>query len=155
MDNDEPMMFDTELYGLLIRKKRIDSGYRRAEDFAKSVYRRTRVRITRDMLYKIEQGRQTPDCVQFMAINLALTGKLFPNELIRLCTSREWSVIDEAGNPTSIPFRWKLENAQQVRQENENVLPPDITVHCKEFDECSKDYPILFADESDGPQRVY
>lgn len=157
MDNDNKEMFDTQLYGLLIRKKRIDMGYRKAEDFAKTVYRRTRVRITRDMLYKIERGKQVPDCVQFMALNIVLTGRPIPGEFIEICASNEWKALVKEESSTCIPFEWKLENAQEVRRENADVLSPDITVHCKEFDECAKDWPILFADESDRivPKRVY
>lgn len=109
--------FDWLLYGMLIRKGRIDLGYRKAEEFAESIWRRTRVRISRDTLYKIEQGKQIPDALQFMAISLALNQALFDNRTIDLCLSPEWRGIVSS----SIPDAWKEENAEVVWQQKTGV----------------------------------
>ncbi|WP_080797902.1 hypothetical protein [Arabiibacter massiliensis] len=104
-------LFDWELYGLLVRKARIDMGYKKAEDFAESVWRRTRVRMSRDILYKIEQGRQIPDASQFMALNLAVSDSLFYPDVTDMCTSRSWKQI--AGGD-GIPDEWKKENSEEA-----------------------------------------
>ena len=102
-------MFDWKLYGLLIRKKRMDIGYKKAEDFSDGIWRRTRVKISRDTLYKIEQGRQIPDASQFMALNLAVDQSLFNPEATNLCTSQEWKSLVSGA---AVPCEWKRENAE-------------------------------------------
>lgn len=109
-------MFDWSLYGMLVRKYRADLGYKRAEEFSDTIWRRTRVRISRDAVYRIEQGKQTPSADQFMAINLALFGSPFGGDAIRLCMAKEWKQIMD-GEVDVIPFAWKVENAQALRDE--------------------------------------
>lgn len=109
--------FDWALYGMLLRKKRLDLGFRKAEEFAASIWRRTRVRISRDTLYKIEQGKQIPDAEQFMAINLALSQVLFDTQTADLCLSPEWRGI--VGS--CIPETWKEENAEAAWQQKTGV----------------------------------
>lgn len=104
-------LFDYALYGLLVRKGRIDMGFKKAEDFSEAVWRRTRVRITKDMLYKIEQGRQVPDTTQFMALNLVLSGTPFNEQLSSMCFSVECRHIIES---RSIPDEWRVENTQRA-----------------------------------------
>ena len=107
--------FNWPLYGMLIRARRIQLGYRKAEHFADSIYRRTRYAISRDSLYKIEQGRQVPDSMQFLAINLALYGELLPEELTRLCTGRNWADIAAHEYPY-VPYEWAAENWADYQQ---------------------------------------
>lgn len=107
MDEDAEPAFDWQLYGLLVRKERIRIGYRRAEDFAASIWRRTRVEVSRDTLYKVEQGRQIPDALQFMAINMALGFDPFLGKVVDMCISSEWK---GASSPDGIPEKWKVTN---------------------------------------------
>ncbi len=106
----ENTLYDWELYGLLLRKRRIDMGFKKAEDFASTIWRRTRVKLTRDMLYKFEQGRQVPDGTQFMALNLVVSGNLFAPDISNLCSTLETQALSE----DRIPQEWKTENAQSV-----------------------------------------
>lgn len=112
----DDMVFDWGLYGMLIRKRRIDIGYKKAEFFAKSIWRRARVAISRDTLYKIEQGRQIPDALQFMGINMALYGVPFSEEVMQLCMSNEWKEIESASRHY-IPTLWKQENFNEAEEE--------------------------------------
>lgn len=107
MSDDIEPMFDWALYGALVRKERIRLGYRRAEDFAASIWRRTRVDVSRDTLYKVEQGRQVPDALQFMAINMALGFDPFFGRVVDMCISSEWRIASEARD---IPEKWKVIN---------------------------------------------
>jgi len=50
------------------------------------------MQISKDVLYRIEQNRQEPTAMQFLAINLALFNKIWPegrSEMIA-CLSDEW-----------------------------------------------------------------
>jgi len=109
--------FDWALYGMLVRRKRLDLGFRKAEEFAASIWRRTRVHISRDTLYKIEQGNQIPDAEQFMAINLALGRVLFDAPTADLCLSPEWREI--VGS--SIPDAWKEDNAEAAWRQRTGI----------------------------------
>lgn len=69
--------FDWRAYGSTVRHARKAAGCRTAAEFSAMIYRRTRLEVSMDALYRIEQGRQQPTPEQFMAINLALFGRLF------------------------------------------------------------------------------
>ena len=133
---DEIGLFDWALYGMLCRKRRNDLGYKTAEAFAKSVWRRTRLQLTRDILYKIEQGRQTPDAMQFMALNISLWGQIMPYDVIQMCASKEFGQVVSAYdfgvmNPQTyetehfspetpwVPNKWAIENSRNA----EGVVP--------------------------------
>ena len=74
--------FDWTLYGTLIRKARRDAGCPKAEDFGKILKKNTGVYISKNVVYKIETGRQIPDAEQFMALNLFAFNQAFPPEKI-------------------------------------------------------------------------
>lgn len=93
METDNEMM-DWGLYGMLIRRERTRAGYKRADEFTKFVRSVTGLKISRDVYYKIEQGRQTPNATQLAAINLSLYGKAFPSWLMDRLASREWIGIE-------------------------------------------------------------
>lgn len=117
---DKLPVFDWSMYGALVRNARMRLGYRRAEDFSKSIYRRTRGVVSRDTLYKIEQGRQKPDAEQFMALNMALSGNPFYPGITEKCMSPEWYGIMTNGSQ-HIPNDWKVENL-----EDEGLAPEQI-----------------------------
>lgn len=119
-------LFDWKLYGLLMRKLRLDLGYRKAEDFSDSIWRRTRVKISRDTLYKIEQGRQIPDASQFMALNLALSKSLFNPEVAGMCTSQVWKSLAEGAD---VPEEWKKENAHAAWRSSTGMESPRDLKH--------------------------
>ena len=115
-------VIDWGLYGMMVRRARTRAGYKRAADFASSVYLRTRVNISRDTLYKIEQGRQEPNGTQLAALNLSLFGEAFPSWLMQRLASSEWIEIEQAykegrGDPLSrpyVPAEWARENRSDV-----------------------------------------
>lgn len=155
MTEDESVsMFDWGLYGMLVRKKRIDLGYKKAEEFAASIWRRTRIHVSRDSLYKIEQGRQIPDGNQFMGINMALCGNPFYPEITGMCMSNEWKKIApvaEGHGELSIPDKWKTENIQAILDENEDVLPNDCSIYDLKFMGYVNDQMWLFGSGEEIP----
>lgn len=86
----ERQRFDWPLYGMLIRRRRIEMGFRKAEDFAESLRQRERIQISRDTLYKIERGEQIPTATQFMALNIATSSDPFPRRIIDACMDGYW-----------------------------------------------------------------
>jgi len=85
-------LFDWSLYGAMVRHARTKLGYKNTNDLSETIFRRTRMQISKDVLYRIEQNRQEPTAMQFLAINLALFNKIWPegrSEMIA-CLSDEW-----------------------------------------------------------------
>ena len=80
--------FDWQLYGQTVRTGRTSAGFDKAGDFAECMTLATGVRFTREMVYKIEQGRQAPDAGQFLALNLVLFGEPAPVAICRHCAKR-------------------------------------------------------------------
>jgi hypothetical protein len=100
--------FDWSLYGVLIRNDRRAMGFERVQDFSASLWRRTHYKVTQETLYKVEQGRQVPGTMQFMAINIALYGEPLPSRVVEACMSPEWRRIAAAKG--DIPAEWKRQN---------------------------------------------
>lgn len=114
-------MFDWGLYGAMVRHTRNKLGFTKAEDFGAALWRRTRIYISRDVLYKIEQGRQVPDAMQFMALNLVLFGSYYPElKVIDMCLSSDWEYIEKhnelPNREFNIPENWKEENSKMVAE---------------------------------------
>ena len=103
-----------QLYGAMIKNARKRAGYSTAQAFSDTIYRRTRVYISRDVLYKIEQGRQKPDIEQFMAINLSLYHAPLPSKVTMPCICPEW--ISIASNEGEIPLSWRKENTRDLER---------------------------------------
>ena len=163
-NKDQFVPFDWSLYGTLIRKRRIDLGYKKAEAFTQSIWRRTRVAISRDTLYKIEQGRQTPDATQFMAINIALGGDPFFPWATSLCLSVEWREIREAfknGSPPDdslacyeepvspscpyVPYHWRRDNAEEAAMSHPECFASEKYLSLGDIICRVNDSPSLFA----------
>lgn len=130
-EKEEPLeAFDWGLYSALIRKDRKDLGYRTADAFSATVYRRTRIVISRDSVYKIEQGKQIPDALQFMAINISLYKEPLPSRVIELCYCPEWREIWQNGG--EIPISWKygnfLDAAPVEHQHDPDYSPINVAV---------------------------
>ncbi|MEA5020769.1 MAG: hypothetical protein VB027_10425 [Gordonibacter sp.] len=94
MESNE--LFDWSLYGALIRHGRVKAGCRNTGEFSELIERRTRFRISKDVLYRIEQNRQEPTAMQFVSINLALFFEVWPDfhGSIAPCLSKEWAEIN-------------------------------------------------------------
>ena len=89
-------LIDWSLYGALLRHQRTSViGFRKAEEFTDALWRRTRVFISRDVLYKIERGDRAPDTIEFMALNKAVYGSFFPEAIIKQCMCEEWKALSD------------------------------------------------------------
>lgn len=120
-------VIDWSLYSVLVRNDRRAMGFKKAEEFSATIWRRARVKVTQETLYKIEQARQIPDTKQFMAINIALYGSPLPQRVVDTCLSREWRQIAEAGG--DIPERWKIENFEEAagdRADDPTLTPEEL-----------------------------
>ena len=114
---EQNSLFDWSLYGALVKNARRKMGYKTAEAFSATIWRRTRYHISKDTLYKIEQGKQMPDAAQFMAISLVLEKSFYPASIGGICASIEWQGI---ANGEGIPSVWKRENlAEACNEEDE------------------------------------
>lgn len=105
----ESNLFNWSLYRALMKDRRQKLGYRDARMFAKTIYLRTRVKIPAESYYKIESGKQGLKAEQFMALNIALWGSPWPEQIMELCVGVDWS--DIAAHPYPyVPESWKGEN---------------------------------------------
>lgn len=126
--SDKRAFFDFEKYGSLIRRKRLSMGYQTGKDFSRGIYLRTRFHISDQSLYKIEQGKQEPTLVQFLAINLALFQSPFPGETtyqgsISPCLLGGWEYIEKN---EEISDEWKRENfAYALVELSQGISVPD------------------------------
>ena len=106
--DEEFEAFDWTVYGAIVKSTRKRIGYKTAQSFSDTIWRRTRVTVSRDSVYKIEQGRQIPDALQFMAINIALFQDPFPDKQLGACYCIEWGdLLDHDGQ---IPEEWAVQN---------------------------------------------
>lgn len=118
MGEENVRPFDLVLYGAIVRSERGKAGCKTTADFSAMIYRRTRLEVSKDALYRIEQGRQQPTLEQFMAINLALFGELYPrlgSSVLDSCPSRKWVEYDRN---EEIPSEWKAENLRAAFSEH-------------------------------------
>lgn len=152
--------FDWDLYGMILRKKRTDLGFKKAEDFTEGIWRRTRVRISRDTLYKIEQGRQIPDATQFMALNIATCFDPFDANTTNLCMSQEWKEVVSR----NMPDGWREQNSEKIWKtvtgmnsaEDASCTLPDpklLALLDKNSQNLAKDNACLFDPNTDSRWR--
>lgn len=97
MEDHKRDLFDMELFGLLIRRERTKAGFGTAESFAKKIVSVTMLPISKDVIYRIESGKQSPTLEQAMAINLTLNKRLLEGLPIEMCVGSLWKGIDEEG----------------------------------------------------------
>lgn len=136
-------LIDWSLYGALLRHQRTSViGFRKAEEFTDALWRRTRVFISRDVLYKIERGDRAPDTVEFMALNKAVYGSFFPEAIIKQCMCEEWKALSDDYDPKEpcITEKWALENIDQAIQDFDLSSDADCFV-CAD---ATKDVPHVF-----------
>lgn len=120
MNSEGFEVFDWATWAAIVRNLRKKQGYSAAEDFARRVWLETRVKLTRETIYKIEGGKQQPTVEQFWAINLMLFGTLMPDEkILALCLSGEWSALADCvgRGEHEIPDAWRRENTETVTNE--------------------------------------
>lgn len=81
--------FDCAMYGALLRHKRMEIGYRKADDFVADL-KEVGYSISRAALYRIERGEQEPPVSFFAAANLVLYGRVDELDLIESCMPQGW-----------------------------------------------------------------
>lgn len=116
-DND---LFDWSLYGALIRHERAKAGCKNTGEFSELIKRRTHFAISKDVLYRIEQNRQEPTAMQFVAINLALFFEVWPDfhGSISPCLSKEWAEIN---SEYRMPMSWLEHDFYEYCDEHEGI----------------------------------
>lgn len=102
-------LFNWTVYLALVKKRRINLGYTDAKAFARTIYLRTRVSIPGETYYKIERGKQPLKAMQFMALNIALWGTPWPEQVMKVCMGIRWEDIAAHEYPY-IDGDWQLEN---------------------------------------------
>lgn len=103
--------FDAQLFGLLIRRARMDLGLSTADAFSEEVERETGLKVPRDTLYRIETGKTQPSIEQAIAISLTLRDKNRKNGYIfdglysclRLAVCGDWLDAAYHGNVSANP----------------------------------------------------
>ncbi len=113
-DNFSPTI-DTELYGMLIRRSRLNLGFRKGEDFVEALKEVTGLEMSKDSLYRIESGKNAPNINFMIALNIMMGKQLTDTSLIKMCIPKEWIdcekvhfarpyTFNEFENLKSIPF---------------------------------------------------
>ncbi len=76
MDDSNEMQpaFEKTMYGALLRQKRIEVGYRKAEEFVADLDA-IGFKISRAALYRIERGEQEPTASFLIASSILLFGE--------------------------------------------------------------------------------
>lgn len=88
---------DRELFGMLVRRNRLNLGYRKAEEFVKIMEKVTGYALSRDGLYRIETGKSTPTIDFIIAFNIMMGKPAFDSTLLDMCLPNEWRNMSEAG----------------------------------------------------------
>lgn len=113
-------LFDWSLFGALIRHERTKAGCRNTGEFSELVERRTHFKISKDVLYRIEQNRQEPTAMQFVSINLALFREVWPDLFgdLNPCMSKEWREIDYEKR---MPIAWLKQDFNEYRKSDDGM----------------------------------
>ena len=82
-------VFDGRMYGALLRHKRMEVGYRKAEQFISDL-EEVGYKISKAALYRIERGEQEPPLGFLLAANIVLYGNAKSFDLINPCVPQEW-----------------------------------------------------------------
>ncbi len=114
-------VIDWNVYGALVRNARMKSGFKRIEAFVNALWFRTRVKVGKDTLYKVEAGKQAPSVEVFFGINLVLFGSYLPEKLFGIAVCDEWEKISSKYEKDGfdsfqpyVPHHWRRENFEDV-----------------------------------------
>ena len=88
--NETQPAFEKAMYGALLRQKRIEMGYRKAEDFVADL-EAIGFKISRAALYRIERGEQEPTASFLIASSILLFGETICSDLLNPCIPQEWA----------------------------------------------------------------
>lgn len=82
--------FEKAMYGALLRQKRIEIGYRKAENFVADL-EAIGYKMSRAALYRIERGEQEPTASFLVASSILLYGETLCSDLINPCIPQGWA----------------------------------------------------------------
>lgn len=109
MQDIEENAIDKELFGMLVRRNRLNLGYRRAEDFVNIMEMITGYSISKDALYRIETGKATPTIDFLVAFNIMLGKPAFDTSIIEMCLPKSWSDLSGQEMPrTHTRYEYEL-----------------------------------------------
>ena len=94
----EVQTFDNQLFGYLLKKTRIDHGYRTAQALCDQIKETTGVSISDQIMYRIEKCTRPLTLDQSLALSLTLFGEMYADkfmQLIALATPKKWLEMDE------------------------------------------------------------
>ena len=117
------------------------NGYKNMDDFARGLWLRARIKIGKETLYKIEQGKQPPSVETFFGINLVLFGEFLPEKLFCFSVCDEWKAIDKytadyffLDCEPFVPYKWAEENRTEM-QEKAGELFKREKIPCDPYEE--------------------
>ena len=92
-DNNDTEIIDFGLLGALIRHKRQQAGFKRAEDLATAITELVGYPVSKEPLYKVESGRQKPSLELYVSIMRALEpeGDYTFDGLVDMALPNSWS----------------------------------------------------------------
>lgn len=96
---------DLFLYGALIKKKRLDLGYRKAEDFVDAMKIKTGYEVSKDILYRMEAGKREPTINFLIAFNMMCGKPLLDSSILEMCLPREW--VEQSSEDYYKPYSFK------------------------------------------------
>lgn len=89
MVKNRDFKIDWKMYGSLIRMKRKEAGYVKADGFVNDLYDKTGLKLHVQSYYKIEQGKQVPTVEQFLSLNQMIYGNPLPESVFEVCALRD------------------------------------------------------------------
>lgn len=88
-DFDNNVSFEKRMYGALLRHKRMETGYRKVDEFVEDL-NAIGCSISKAALYRIERGEQEPPIGFWLASNLVLQGDIGSLDLVKPCIPLDW-----------------------------------------------------------------
>ncbi|TNU89038.1 helix-turn-helix transcriptional regulator [Eggerthella lenta] len=87
---------DLSLYGALLKRARLNLGYRRAEDFVAAMKCVTGYDVSKDIVYRMENGKKEPTINFMIAMNLMLGLPATDFSMAEMCIPKEWNDLSES-----------------------------------------------------------
>ncbi len=151
-------VIDWNVYGALVRNARMKSGFKKIEEFVNALWFRTRVKVGKDTLYKVEAGKQAPSVEVFFGINLVLFGTYLPERLFNISVCDEWKQISSKYDRDGfnsidpyVPHHWRYENLKDVENSWNEGTNEDVPDRSLTPDECMIITGELFSVFDDNP----
>lgn len=93
-DEDFEPTIDLTLFGALLKRARLNLGYRRAEDFVDAMKKATGYDVSKDIVYRMESGKKEPSVNFIIALNIMMGNSLSDYSMVEMCVPKEWKDIE-------------------------------------------------------------